>query len=54
MLQARDCEELPEHTAPPFAGVGLLHDLVRVCVPPPQVTEHDSYTQDDQPPSTIT
>ena len=28
---------------PPFAGCGLVHVLVLVCIPPPQLFEHLPY-----------
>lgn len=44
VLQA--CEEVPVHGKPPLLGAGLVH--VRVCVPPPHVTEQ--IVQFDHPP----
>ena len=44
VLHAR--EEVPVQRAPPLLGAGLVH--VRVCVPPPQVTEQA--VQPDHPP----
>ena len=42
----QDCELAPLHDAPPYCGDGLVH--VRVCVPPPHVTEQEP--QSVQPP----
>ena len=42
----------PEHWAPPFAGTGLLHSLVLVLFPPPQVAlQEEKELQVPQPPS---
>lgn len=30
----------PTQSLPPCAGAGLLHFLVRICVPPPQLLVH--------------
>ena len=41
----------PEHWAPPFAGAGLLHSLVLVLFPPPQVLlQGEKEPQVPQPP----
>ena len=45
------CE--PEQLFPPQEGVGLLHLLVNVCIPPPHVLLHDPYVHELHPPSTI-
>jgi hypothetical protein len=44
------CWVTPKQSAPPLAGMGLVHE--RVCVPPPQVTEHVLHA--DHPPGTET
>ena len=42
----------PEHSAPPMDGAGLLHSLVRVLFPPPQVLlQEEKELQVPQPPS---
>ena len=41
----------PSQSLPPLSGVGLLHLLVKIRVPPPQVAEQAiASCQDDQPP----
>lgn len=40
VLQESDCDVSPTQSAPPFAGRGLLHDLVLTLDPPPQVLLH--------------
>ena len=42
----------PEHSLPPLAGAGLLHFLVLMISPSPQVTEHAPPSKADQLPST--
>ena len=42
----------PEQSFPPQEGAGLLHNLVRCLVPPPQLLLHDPYLHEPQPPST--
>lgn len=42
----------PVHALPPLAGAGLLHFLVLVRVPLPQVTEQTPSPKSDQLPST--
>ena len=37
---------------PPQEGTGLLHLLVNVCVPPPQVLLHGPCVHELHPPST--
>ena len=52
VLQVSVWDASPEHWAPPLAGAGLLHCLVRVRVPPPQVLlQEEKELQDPQPPS---
>ena len=51
MLQVSVWDASPEHWAPPFAGAGLLHSLVRVQLPPPQVLlQGEKELQVPQPP----
>ena len=51
VLQFNVSDAAPEHSAPPLAGVGLSHTLVRVWVPPPQVLlQEEKELQDPQPP----
>ena len=51
VLQVSVSDAWPEHWAPPYAGAGLLHCLVRVRVPPPQVLlQEEKELQDPQPP----
>jgi len=38
-LHFRDCFGAPWHFLPPCAGAGLVQDLLRSCVPSPQVVE---------------
>ena len=40
----------PEQSFPPQEGIGLLHLLVNVCVPPPQVLLHGPYFHELHPP----
>ena len=42
----------PEQSFPPQEGAGLLHILVRCCVPPPQLLLHDPYLHELHLPST--
>ena len=52
-LQLRDESFTPEQLAPPFFGLGFVQDLFLVCVPSPQVYEHeDQRFHFDQPPAT--
>ena len=54
MLQREVAEEDPEQLFPPFDGRGLLHCLVLVRVPPPQVAlQPDQLDQRPQLPSTV-
>ena len=51
MLQVSVWDASPEHSAPPLAGAGLLHCLVRVRVPPPQdLLQEEKELQEPQPP----
>ena len=51
VLQVSVWDASPEHGAPPLAGAGLLHCLVRVRVPPPQVLlQEEKELQEPQPP----
>ena len=43
----------PEQPLPPQEGAGLLHLLVQIFVPPPQVLLHDPHVHGLHPPSTI-
>ena len=53
VLQGCDSEPCPTQSAPPSVGVGLLHDLVLVWVPPPQDSEQvDQSPKLLHPPST--
>ena len=42
----------PWQSSPPWAGAGLVHVLVLVWVPPPQVAEHSDHSGSFHPPST--
>ena len=42
----------PGQFLPPQVGVGLLHLLVNVCVPPPHVLVHGPRIQELHPPLT--
>jgi hypothetical protein len=42
-----DAPEPPGQYAPPYAGAGLVHERVCVCVPPPQ--EAEQLLQPDHP-----
>lgn len=45
--------KFPEQFAPPFCGVGFVHDLDLETLPPPHVTGHDVHEdQLSKPPST--
>ena len=51
--QGSNWESEPPHTAPPFFGGGLLHDLPLTRLPVPQVwLQSPKVDQEDQPPST--
>ena len=41
MLQSATSSELPMQGFPHLLGPGLLHDLVLLCKPPPQVLLHE-------------
>ena len=44
----------PTQSAPPPSGAGLLHSLDLLCLPPPQVAEHEPYEpQLPQPPFSV-
>ena len=52
VLQVSVWDASPEHWAPPRDGGGLLHSLVRVLFPPPQVLlQEEKELQVPQPPS---
>ena len=54
-LQGSVTDNAPTQFLPPFAGAGLLHFLVFVMVPPPQVLLHALNADHfDKPPSTET
>lgn len=40
LLQCLISKSLPAQEAPPFLGGGLVHVLLRLCVPLPQVRLH--------------
>ena len=42
----------PEQPFPPQEGLGLLHLLVKICVPPPHVLLHGPYVHKLHPPPT--
>ena len=42
----------PEQLFPPQEGLGLLHLLVKICVPPPHVLLHGPYVHELHPPPT--
>ena len=41
MLQGRTSLASPTQVAPPNAGEGLLHTLLQIWIPPPQVTSQE-------------
>ena len=50
--QGSALNDSPSQSLPPLAGTGLLHDLVKFRIPPPQVTGQGTTSfQGDQPPS---
>ena len=55
-LQASTSVRSPKQGSPPKLGLGLVHALVFVFVPPPQVDVHVDGLENhsDQPPSTVT
>ena len=53
VLQDFSCDESPGHPAPPFAGVGLVHERILYVIPDPHVREHVChFPHDVQLPST--
>ena len=53
-LQGEDCEASPLQYFPSCWGTGLVQDLVRTLIPPPQLTLHLwDWLQCPQPPSTF-
>ena len=52
-MQVSVCVLTPAQLAPPLAGAGLLHCLVLVRTPLPQVTEQVPSSKGDQLPSTV-
>ena len=54
LLQVLDLIFSPEHSCPPWLGVGSEQSLVLLCDPPPQVLVHDDQElQAVHPPSTV-
>ena len=54
LLHSEDSDDSPLQYLPPFWGLGLVQDLVRTLLPPPQLTLHSSdWLQLPQPPSTF-
>ena len=54
VLQFLSSLDSPRHARPPFMGGGFVQLLLRICVPPPQLTGHvDHGDQSVKPPSTM-
>ena len=53
MIQERSSVLKPGQPFPPQEGIGLLHLLLQLFFPPPQVLLHGPHVHELHPPSTI-